>query len=44
MARLVAIDGPKAPRRPGAVKGRVKIGDELDAPLPPELAKAFGVG
>jgi prevent-host-death family protein len=27
----------------GALKGKIKMSDDFDAPLPPEIAKAFGV-
>ena len=44
LVRLVPLDMPDAPRRPGALKGRVWIGDEFDAPLPREIAEALGGG
>ena len=28
-------------RRPGGLKGKIRIGDDFDAPLPEELAAAF---
>lgn len=31
----------KAPRRPGSLRGRVRIADDFDAPLPEELLRAF---
>ncbi len=40
IAKLVAVSGPA--RKPGRLKGRVKIGRDFDAPLPPEVAAAFG--
>ncbi len=41
-AKLVPLTGaPKKRRRPGGWKGRVRIADDFDAPLPPELAEAF---
>jgi len=30
-----------APRRPGALSGRLKIADDFDAPLPESIASAF---
>lgn len=42
LARLVAISVGAVPRRPGAWKGRVWIGEDFDAPLPAALAAAFG--
>ena len=44
VARLVALNTSRAPREPGALRGRIRIGDDYDAPLPPELAGAFGAG
>ena len=43
VARLVALNQRKAPRRPGALKGKIWISEDFDAPLPPEIAKAFGI-
>lgn len=43
LARLVPIQAAALPRRPGAWKGRVRIADDFDAPLPCELAAAFGM-
>ena len=40
-ARLVAFAPAARPRRPGAWKGRVRIGADFDAPLPEELLRAF---
>ncbi len=42
VARLVAAGPLKGPRRPGGLKGRIRIGDDFDAPLPTDLARAFG--
>ena len=39
VARLVPVG--HAMRRPGAMKGRIRIRRDFDAPLPPRLAKAF---
>jgi prevent-host-death family protein len=36
VARLVPI-GPKRPRRPGRLKGSVKISKDFDRPLPEDL-------
>jgi prevent-host-death family protein len=43
-ARLVPLERRRAPRRPGAWKGKVVIGPDFDAPLPPELLDAFDSG
>ena len=42
LARLVPLESSGVPRRPGAWAGQVWIADDFDAPLPPELAAAFG--
>jgi antitoxin (DNA-binding transcriptional repressor) of toxin-antitoxin stability system/virulence-associated protein VagC len=39
VAKLVPL--PAAPRRPGRLKGRIAIGSDFDAPLPPDIAAAF---
>ena len=39
VARLVPVG--RVQRRPGAMKGRIRIRRDFDAPLPKELAKAF---
>ena len=36
VVRLVAIEDPLGNRKPGAWKGKVKIGPEFFEPLPPE--------
>lgn len=42
--RVVARLVPVAPRRPrlGSMAGRIRIGEDFDDPLPPELVEAFG--
>ena len=42
MARLVALAERRTPRQPGGWEGRVEIGDDFDAPLPPEILAGFG--
>ncbi len=39
VARLVPLGA--GPRRPGSLKGRIRIAPDFDAPLPPEIAAAF---
>jgi prevent-host-death family protein len=39
-AKLVAVRGVTR-RQPGRGKGRIRIADDFDAPLPPALAGAF---
>ena len=40
-ARLVGLAAKKRARRPGGAKGRIWIGADFDAPLPPDLLAAF---
>lgn len=42
VARLVALNASREPRKPGALRGQIHIGDDFDSPLPPELANALG--
>jgi prevent-host-death family protein len=39
VARLVPVSAP--PRRPGRLKGRIRMSRDFDAPLPPDLLAAF---
>lgn len=41
-ARLVPVQVPAKPRVPGLYKGKIRIGKNFDAPLPREIARAFG--
>ena len=43
VARLVPIQPAKGPRKPGTAKGMFTMHDNFDDPLPPEIAKAFGL-
>jgi antitoxin (DNA-binding transcriptional repressor) of toxin-antitoxin stability system len=36
VVRLVAIEDNKGQRKPGALRGKLKVGPEFFAPLPPE--------
>ena len=40
-ARLVAVRPPVKRRRPGGAKGRIRIADDFDDPLPPDILSAF---
>lgn len=40
-ARLVSFERPKVVRRFGGLKGKVRIADDFDAPLPDEVIAAF---
>ncbi|MGH7779157.1 MAG: type II toxin-antitoxin system Phd/YefM family antitoxin [Candidatus Binataceae bacterium] len=42
-ARLVPCATAAKPRRPGALKGRIRIRADFDAPLPVEIGRPFGV-
>jgi len=44
VARLTAWRGIAAPRTPGALRGKIVIHDDFDAPLPDALATAFRCG
>ena len=41
VARLVSIAERRKPRRPGFLKGKIKISPDFDAPLPDEVLKSF---
>ena len=41
--RLVPMPEGPAHRRPGRARGRIRIGKDFDAPLPPDLALALGI-
>ena len=42
VARIVKYENNRQIRRPGALKGKIKISDNFDE-LPNDLAKAFGM-
>ncbi|MBB6250121.1 type II toxin-antitoxin system Phd/YefM family antitoxin [Nitrospirillum iridis] len=44
MARLMPLEVAEGPRVPGLWKGKIEIGPDFDAPLPEEIAWAFGRG
>jgi prevent-host-death family protein len=41
LAKLVPFRRNTEPRQPGGWEGRVRISDDFDAPLPPEIQDAF---
>jgi len=41
VASLVAIHAKTPVRRAGALKGKIRIADDFDAPLPDDIAAAF---
>ncbi len=42
VAKLVRYDRREESRKPGALKGKIKIADDFDE-LPDDIAKAFGI-
>lgn len=42
LVRLVPVSPPQARRTPGHWRGKVTIGPDFDAPLPSDIADAFG--
>ncbi|HDR9873030.1 MULTISPECIES: type II toxin-antitoxin system Phd/YefM family antitoxin [Burkholderia cepacia complex] len=42
IARLVPIGRPKIARKFGGLKGRCRIAEDFDAPLPDDVIAAFG--
>jgi prevent-host-death family protein len=42
-ARLVPLAHPARKRKPGMWKGLIKMHDNFDDPLPPDIAAAFGM-
>jgi len=41
VAELIAIESALPPRKPGSLKGKIKIADDFDSPLPNEILDAF---
>ena len=41
VARLVPVRPATGSRVPGALRGRIRIADDFDAPLPADMAAAF---
>ncbi|MDR2875012.1 MAG: type II toxin-antitoxin system Phd/YefM family antitoxin [Methylobacillus sp.] len=40
-ARLVSVERPKVARRFGGLKGKIRIADDFDAPLPEDVLAEF---
>ena len=40
LARLVSMP-ERRPRRLGLARGRIQVGEDFDAPLPPDIQEAF---
>lgn len=43
VAKLVKHEQVREPRRPGALKGKIFIGEDFDDPLPDEMLRDFGI-
>jgi prevent-host-death family protein len=43
VARLAPYTDAPGKRKPGALAGKIKIAPDFDAPLPAEIAAAFGM-
>jgi len=43
IVRLVPVSVRQTPRQSGTMKGKIRIGKDFDAPLPDDLARAFGI-
>lgn len=41
VAKLVPIDRRAARRTPGSARGRIRLADDFDAPLPDEVIREF---
>jgi prevent-host-death family protein len=41
IAKLIPYDRSEKPRRPGSLKGKIKIADDFDE-LPADISEAFG--
>jgi prevent-host-death family protein len=41
VAKLTSVRRSQSPRKLGGLKGRIRIGRDFDAPLPPEILDAF---
>ena len=41
LAKLVPFNRPPLPRQPGGWEGRVRISEDFDSPLPPEIQATF---
>lgn len=41
LVRLMPLASPTPPRRPGLLKGRIRISKNFEAPLPRNIARAF---
>jgi prevent-host-death family protein len=44
IARLLALEVRKSPRKPGLLKGHMRVAKDFDAPLPESLLRLFEGG
>ncbi len=44
MARLVPYSAKRPTRRPGYLKGKIRVADDFDAPLPDDVIDDFETG
>ena len=42
VARLVPVEAPAEPRRPGSARGLGRVAEDFDAPMPEDFLAAFG--
>jgi len=43
LARLAPLEKPDFRKTFGILKGKIRMADNFDAPLPPEILKGFGI-
>ncbi|MEE9328395.1 MAG: type II toxin-antitoxin system Phd/YefM family antitoxin [Cocleimonas sp.] len=43
IARLIPFETKPTIRKPGALKGEIKMKDDFDAPLPDDIAESLGL-
>lgn len=43
VARLAPMEKKNVRRTLGMMKGKIRISEDFDAPLPPELLRGFGI-
>ena len=43
MARLAPLEGKNIRKTLGMLKGKVRVSEDFDAPLPPEILRGFGI-
>lgn len=41
VARLVPVEAAKTPRKLGMYRGKIRMADDFDAPLPPDILAGF---